>query len=83
MRQRIAEFLDIFMGFRKVIVWFTLLVIGVIFRYKSFVDGEQFVELMKTVTISFFAGNSVEHFTTMVKTNLEAKMQAMRPPESK
>ncbi|HXN74906.1 MAG TPA: hypothetical protein VN855_00255 [Candidatus Acidoferrum sp.] len=74
MREKISELIDVLMGFRKFIAWSLLLLVGIVFRIKGLVDGGQFVDMMKTVTISFFGANSVEHFSSMVKAHLEAKM---------
>lgn len=74
MRRKIAELIDILMGFRKFIAWSMLLIVGIIFRIWGLIDGGQFVEMMKTVTISFFGANSVEHFSSMIQAHLEAKM---------
>ena len=67
MRQRLAELLDILMGFRKMIAFFLVVMIAIVFRVINLIDGPGFVDLAKNVTLAFFAGNSVEHFTAMAK----------------
>lgn len=73
MNQKLQEFLDVLMGFRKFIAFLMLFSIAVIFRVESLVDGSQFVDLMKNVCISFFAVNGVEHFTLMARDFIASK----------
>jgi hypothetical protein len=82
MRQRLAELIDIIYGFRKFIAFMLLFLTAVIFRIKSLVDGGQFVDLMKTVAMAFFAANGIEHFTEAAKSfyNSQAKPVAGTTP---
>lgn len=75
MREKIAELINVVFGFRKFILMLLLFSIGVIFRIKGYVDGGQFVDLMKNTTISFFAANGLEHITTTVKEYINSKGQ--------
>lgn len=61
MKQKLADFIAIFLGLRKTIVMFALLLIGIIFRMENLINGEQLVALLQSTTIAFFAANSVEH----------------------
>ena len=73
MKQSIQNLIDILYGFRKILAFFSLFIVAVIFRVEKLLDGGQFIDLMKAVTVSFFAGNSVEHFTSMVKDYIGSK----------
>lgn len=67
MKQKIADFLNVFFGMRKFIAWLLLFFIAVIFRVKSFLNGTEFVDLMKSTFLAFTAANGVEHVITCVK----------------
>jgi hypothetical protein len=73
MRQRLAELIDILYGFRKIIAFLLLFVISIVFRLTQNIDGGQFVDLMKNVSLAFFAANGIEHFTTMAKDFIASK----------
>lgn len=73
MTQRVSDFLDAIMGFRKFIAFILLFIVGIVFRLTGFVDGAQFTDLMKNVAVAFFATNGLEHFTTMAKDFIAAK----------
>lgn len=67
MRQKIADIINVLFGFRKFITWLLLLVVAVIFRIESLLDGAQFTDLMKATFLGFVAGNGVEHLVSVVK----------------
>lgn len=67
MKQKIAEFFILLMGFRKLLVMVLLFAIAIWFRLKGLMGGGDVVELLKGTTIAFFSANGIEHFTTMVK----------------
>ena len=71
------EFLNAAMEFREFIAWILLLLVAIIFRFRALIDGGQWVDLMKTVTLSFFGVHSVQHFTDVLKTHLESKIAAL------
>lgn len=75
MNQKIADFFSIFMGVRKTLVMFSLIIISVIFRLKNLISGNELVELLKTTTISFFAANSVERVGETVKHYISESQQ--------
>lgn len=75
MRQKLAELINVIFGFRKFILMMALFAIGIIFRLKGYVDGGQFVDLLKNTSISFFAANGLEHITTTVKQYIDSKGQ--------
>jgi len=73
MRQRLVEFFDLLMGFRKLICFLLVLGVAVIFRIMGFISGDNFTDLIKNTFISFVAANGVEHFTTMAKDFIASK----------
>ena len=75
MRQKIAEIINIIFGFRKFILMLALFFIGIIFRIKGLIDGGQFVDMLKSTSIGFFAANGLEHLTTTVKEYVNSKGQ--------
>jgi hypothetical protein len=75
MGAKVAEFLNVFFGFRKTIVMLLLVLIGIVFRLENFINGSEFVDLLKNTVIAFFASNSIEHFTSMAKSYMDSKGQ--------
>jgi hypothetical protein len=82
MREKLAEFLDALMGFRKFIAFLLILAIGIVFRIINLVNGSEFVDLEKAVGVSFMATNSVEHFTTMVRDYIASRGANNAPDDS-
>jgi hypothetical protein len=74
MNTYISEFLDILMGFRKLIAFAGLFILAIAFRLKGLIDGGQMVDLLKNTFVAFVAANGVEHFTTMVKDHMASKI---------
>lgn len=73
MKQKIAEFLNVFFGLRKFLAWFGLFVVGIVFRVENLIDGKQFVDLMTAAFTGFVAGNTTEHLVTVVKGYFDSK----------
>jgi hypothetical protein len=73
MTQYLVNFLSLFVGLRKTIAWFSLILIGIIFRVRGYIDGGQFVDLAKNTFLGFVAGNMSEHITSTVKEFLNSK----------
>lgn len=67
MKEKLAEWLVTIFGFRKLITWLCLFIIAVIFRLDNYIDGAQFVDLMKNTFLAFVAANSTEHFLITAK----------------
>jgi hypothetical protein len=82
MTQKLADFIAIFLGLRKLIVMFCLILIGVIFRLKGLIDGNQLVALLQSTTIAFFAANSVERVGDTVKHYVDSKGQQVTEQEA-
>lgn len=82
MRQKLAELIDIIYGFRKFIAFLLLFIVSILFKLYSQIDGGQFVDLMKNVSLAFFAANGIEHFTDMAKTYMNSKTPAAAPQDN-
>ena len=80
MQEKLAELIDLFYGFRKTVAFFVLFLAAMIFRILNFVNGAEFVDLMKNVTLAFFAAAGVEHFTVMVRDHLSTKLSLSQQP---
>ena len=75
MTRKLADFINILFGFRKFILMMALFAVGIIFRMKGLLAGAEFVDLLKSTTISFFAANGMEHILTTVQAHLNSKNQ--------
>ena len=75
MNQKILEFIGIFTGMRKTLVMFLLIFVGIVFRVKGYLSGDNFVDLLKGTTIAFFSANGLEHLTSTVKEYINSKGQ--------
>ena len=73
MTQKMAEFFDLLMGFRKFLIMLAIFVVATVFRVQNHIDSGGYVDLMKACVLGFFGSNSVEHFASMAKTYLESK----------
>lgn len=82
MPQWLADFLEVFQDVNKTSLMVCLLVLASIFRVKGFIDGGQFVELIKTTTVSYFGTNTVIHFTSMIKDAISSKSLPKTPAEA-
>lgn len=75
MGQKLAEFLNTVFGFRKLIIMVLLFGVGIVFRLLNLVNGSEFVDLLKSTSVAFFAANGLEHLTTTVKEYINSKGQ--------
>ena len=73
MRQKMADFFNLVFGFRKFIAWLALFLVAIFFRLKGYVDGSQFVDLMKATFLAFVAANGVEHLVSVAKDYVAGK----------
>lgn len=76
MKQKVIDFLNIFSALNKSIVMFLLLAISIIFRVKGYLNGDNFVELIKSTVISYYGVTGLVHFTSMIKDHLASKTTA-------
>ena len=73
MKQKLADFFNLLFGFRKLIAWLSLFLVAIAFRLKGYVDGGQFVDLVKATFLGFVAGNGTEHLVSVAKEYINAK----------
>ena len=73
MKQKMIDFLNVLQVFNKSLVMLLVLAIGVWFRLKNYLNGDNFVELIKTTVIAYFGAHVSEHFVTMVRDHLASK----------
>ncbi len=79
---KVQEIVSVLLGLRKFIVMMALILIGIIFRIKGFLDGGQMVDLLKSTAIAFMASNSVERVGETIKHYVDAKGQTVQETES-
>lgn len=73
MNQKIADFINVLFGLRKFIAWVALFIVGIVFRLNNLIDGNGFVELMKSTFMGFVAANGVEHLVSAAKHYIDSK----------
>lgn len=73
MKQRIADFINVIFGFRKMLVLIMLYIVGVVFRIQNLINGAELVDLFKTTTIAFIGANSIEHVVGAAKYYMDSK----------
>lgn len=86
MKEKIAELYQLLFGFRKFLVALLVIVVSIVFRAKSLLNGVEFVDLVKAVTLGFFGTNTAEGIITVVKDHLAARKEAgnvLAPPVEK
>lgn len=74
MTEKMAEFLDVLMGFRKFIAFLCVFLVSIIFLIDGHLSGGNFTDLIKSTFVAFVAANGVEHFTSMAKDYLASKV---------
>lgn len=73
MVQYIVDFLNSLQGLRKTIVMFMVIVISMVFRIKGLITSDNMESLLRYTVIAYFGSNSVEHYSSMIKAQLDAK----------
>lgn len=73
MRQKLVDFFNLVFGFRKLLAWLGIFIVGIIFRLHGEIDGAQFVDLLKGTFLGFVAANGFEHVMSTVKTVYNSK----------
>lgn len=81
MRQKLQELIDVIFGMRKFIAWVALFLVGIVFRLTGYVDGAQFVDLIKSTFLAFAAANGVEHLMGVAKEYVNVKSNAAKAVE--
>jgi hypothetical protein len=72
MVQYIVDFINVFQGLRKTVVMLAVLIVTAVFRVKGYLGPDNMEGILKATVVSFFASNSIEHYTAMVKERLLA-----------
>jgi len=67
MKEDVAEFFDLFYGYRKFIAFVAVFVTAVILRIKGYVGGSDLTSMVNTTFIAFASGNIAEHWSSVVK----------------
>jgi len=73
MKQDEEGMFDFLLGYRKTLAWFSLFAVAIIFRLKGYVDGGQFVDLVKGTFLGFISGNMGEHLGNLGKAYFKSK----------
>lgn len=82
MGQKLADFLAVFLGVRKTLVMFILILIGVVFRIRGLINGDQLVTLLQSTTVAFFAANSIEHVGETIRHYINTKGEQVTEKEA-
>ena len=75
MGKRLKEFLSFLNGFRKFTVMFLLIVTAIIFRILDYLNGAEFVDLLKGTAIAYMTFNGLEHMTKTVQEWIRKKVK--------
>lgn len=76
MKSIIADFFNLLNGFRKWSIMAAVLLVGIIFRTCSFLNGAEFVDLISTTSVAFFGTNAAEHLIKTVGEWVKGKASA-------
>lgn len=80
MKEKVVEWLNVLMGFRKFLAWFSLFIVGIVFRIDNMISGEQFVDLVKATFAGLVAGNMTEHLVSFGKDYMASKTSKTPDP---
>lgn len=81
MPQWLADCLEVFQDTNKTALMIGLLILASIFRIKGYIDGSQYIDLLRTTTVSYFGTNTVIHFTSMIKEAIASKSLPKSPAD--
>jgi len=73
--KKLLEFLDLLIGFRKFSIMLLLTLTSLTLLLFKILDGNNWVDLMKAVSIAYFASNSVEHLSQFAKDFIANKLK--------
>lgn len=79
MTQKLADFIALITGLRKLIVMLGLMAIAIIFRLTNYIDGGQMVSLLQNTAVAFMAANSVERIGETIKHYVTVAMAPGKP----
>lgn len=77
MKEKLIEFWNLIFGFRKFIAWTALFLVGIVFRILDYINGAQFVDLVKATFAGFVLANGWEHAMTTTKEFLAGKAKGL------
>lgn len=66
MKQKLIDFLNVFIDLQKALIMLLLIAIGITFRILNLVNGSEFVDLLKNTVIAFFAVQATQHIVASV-----------------
>jgi hypothetical protein len=61
MKQKLIDFLNVFVNLQKALVMLLLILLGIVFRVENLISGDNFVDLLKNTVIAFFAVHATQH----------------------
>jgi len=73
MKQYVLDFLELFVGLRKTIVYLSIMAFGGIMHFKGGVSGESVMDCLKGVGIAFMGAAGVDHIGEILTAHLNAK----------
>lgn len=82
MNEKLAEFLSVFFGFRKLIILLVLFFVGIIFRLNDLINGAEMVDLFKTTAIAFMGANGVSKLVAVTREYVAHKNGATNVPDA-
>ena len=74
MGARFKNFIGLLNGYRKFTIYLLLIIVSIVFRLTNFINGAEFVDLLKGTGIAFFATNGVEHMAKTVQEWVKKKI---------
>lgn len=81
MKQKLIDFLNVFIDLQKALVMLLLIAIGIAFRFLNLVNGQEFVDLLKNTVIAFFAVQATQHIVATVNTYYNNKNAPDEPED--
>ena len=66
MKQKLIDFLNVFIDLQKALIMLLLVGIGIVFRVHDLISGSDFVDLLKNTVIAFFAVHATQHIVASV-----------------
>lgn len=73
MKQKLIDFLNVFIDLQKALVMLLLITIGIVFRIYNLVSGQELVDLLKNTVIAFFAVQATQHIVSTMDTYYKDK----------
>lgn len=70
---KLIDFVALLSGFRKFTIMMLLIIVGSTFRVMGYINGLEFVDLLKGAAVAFFAINGIEHMTGAVQEWIKTK----------